>query len=426
MGAYLAARRKGYLSQVTAHMLTHGVSISRARTVWTKAICMRSAKSFDTPGEWEIGDRPAYRAAQRNGWLSACTAHMHRRKRVNGYWTRNRCIEEARKHLSIAVWFEANGSSYKAAKANPEWFAECTAHMQRLWERKWSASAILADAKRYSTPQEWSRTSPSAYNAATAKGLVRRATSHMVKNPKWFPVATIHRILQTYRLKYVDEKTFDDCRDKRRLPFDFYLPSLNLLIEHHGTQHQRGWQGRGAEAIQRRDDIKRQYASVRGFAYLEIKEWETSDPAEVEQLIVSKIKHIRPDAILEQRRLTARQIERTNVRGKFTLDEVSEIASRFTTRAAFKRGNEPAYNFACRHGYIDDICRHMLSKSQAQRAALTKWTKGRVLASARKFRTSREWAIHEGSAYGAALREGWVEEASRHFPSRQRSARKTR
>ena len=35
----------------------------------------------------------------------------------------------------------------------------------------------------------------------------------------------------------VRQKRFDDCRDQIPLPFDFYLPDLNLIIEADGSQH---------------------------------------------------------------------------------------------------------------------------------------------------------------------------------------------
>jgi len=418
MGAYLAARRKGLLKQVTQHMLSHGESIARARTIWTKQECIKSARKYTKRSDWETGDHQAYQAAKRHGWYEECSAHMERAKEINGYWNFKNCLAEARRHSHIRDWAAASASSYQIAKANPAWFSECSRHMERLWLKKWSTAAVLADAKKYSTIQEWVRHSAGGYNAAWTKGLIRRATKHMVRSPKWFPVATIHRILQSYDIKYAEEVTFEDCRDRRKLPFDFYLPMLNLLIEHHGTQHQRGWQGRGADAIKRRDAIKRQYAKKKGFTYLEIREWEIRDPAEIENIIVSTIRTIRPRMRLKKRTLTTKEMVRTNVRGKFTLPELLAIATKYETRAKFKRGDESAYNFACRHGFIDELCGHMLTKGEAQSKALTKWTKARVIESAKRFRSSREWATKEGSAYNAALKQGWIDEASGHFPSR--------
>ena len=43
--------------------------------------------------------------------------------------------------------------------------------------------------------------------------------------------------LERNKISYIKEKSFEDCRDKQPLPFDFYIPELNVAIEHQGQQH---------------------------------------------------------------------------------------------------------------------------------------------------------------------------------------------
>ena len=123
-----------------------------------------------------------------------------------------------------------------------------------------------------------------------------------------------------------------------------------------------------------------------------------------------------PSLTLTKRILTSEEILETQVKANFNLEQLKAIAIKYDTRAKLKRGNEPAYNFACRHDLIDEICAHMQTKAQAQSEALKKWTKELVIISASRFKTSREWAKGEGSAYNAARREGWLSEATKHFP----------
>lgn len=40
--------------------------------------------------------------------------------------------------------------------------------------------------------------------------------------------------LETNKINFVFQKTFDDCKDKRVLPFDFYLLDKNIIIEYDG------------------------------------------------------------------------------------------------------------------------------------------------------------------------------------------------
>lgn len=283
-------------------------------------------------------------------------------KRRNNYWDFDNCLSESKKFGSISEWVKKSPSSYQSAHSNPEWFSACTEHMQKLWEKKWTPELIHEDASKYTTIQEWRRSSPHAYDAAAKKRIVKAVTSHMMKSPKWHGVDQIHRRLKAYDIAYEEEFAFEDCRDKRKLPFDFFLSDFNLLIEHHGERHQRGWQGKGADLIKKRDDIKRLYARNKGIHYLEIREWESSSEADVENLILGAIKQALPNHNLNKRQLSVEETRNSLVRLKFERKELQEIANQYQSRVQFKRGNESAYNFACRHGLINDICKHTMSK----------------------------------------------------------------
>jgi len=47
----------------------------------------------------------------------------------------------------------------------------------------------------------------------------------------------IERILIENNIFFETQKKFDNCKNKRELPFDFYLPDFNLCIEYDGEQH---------------------------------------------------------------------------------------------------------------------------------------------------------------------------------------------
>jgi hypothetical protein len=47
----------------------------------------------------------------------------------------------------------------------------------------------------------------------------------------------ISKILEDSGINYIFQKSFDSCKNKQRLRFDFYLPQFNVLIEYHGIQH---------------------------------------------------------------------------------------------------------------------------------------------------------------------------------------------
>ena len=47
----------------------------------------------------------------------------------------------------------------------------------------------------------------------------------------------ISRYLDNRNINYIPQHKFNDCRSKDKLPFDFYIPSLNIAIEYDGKQH---------------------------------------------------------------------------------------------------------------------------------------------------------------------------------------------
>ena len=77
--------------------------------------------------------------------------------------------------------------------------------------------------------------------------------------------ASVRNWLEVNKIKYEEQQTFEGCKHKRRLKFDFYVPQHNLCIEYDGKQHFKiivgGWGG-GKEAYELRklrDKIKNDY-----------------------------------------------------------------------------------------------------------------------------------------------------------------------
>lgn len=93
---------------------------------------------------------------------------------------------------------------------------------------------------------------------------------------------TIWKWLVENRIEFEHQKKFVDCRDKKPLPFDFYLPAYNLCIEFQGSQHyDPGFYIRMKKSIKegtikyklqkKHDRIKKQYCKIHNINFLEIK-----------------------------------------------------------------------------------------------------------------------------------------------------------
>lgn len=73
----------------------------------------------------------------------------------------------------------------------------------------------------------------------------------------------ISKYLDDNNIIYVKQKKFKDCKYINQLPFDFYLPTINILIEYDGIQHfEPVGQFGGEEEFQKtimKDSIKNRY-----------------------------------------------------------------------------------------------------------------------------------------------------------------------
>ena len=97
----------------------------------------------------------------------------------------------------------------------------------------------------------------------------------------------VAKYLDDNNIKYIREYRFNDCKDKRVLPFDFYIKNKNVLIEFDGGQHKKAIEyfggKEGFENIKRRDMIKTQYAKSHNIKLIRINNINE---------ILDKLKHI--------------------------------------------------------------------------------------------------------------------------------------
>ena len=94
----------------------------------------------------------------------------------------------------------------------------------------------------------------------------------------------IIKILKENNINFKPQKRFDDCRDKKPLPFDFYIIDKNILIEFDGHQHYTPWGfgkvSKDIEAAEKslkqqkiRDEIKTKYCRDNSIKLIRIPFW---------------------------------------------------------------------------------------------------------------------------------------------------------
>jgi hypothetical protein len=121
----------------------------------------------------------------------------------------------------------------------------------------------------------------------TAKNLLRYQGCKNCKE-SWGE-RLVRLALEELGIEYEQEKRFASCRDKKELPFDFWLPKFSTLIEFQGKQHQVSAERFGGSkmllATQKRDKIKEKWVSDNGINLIYIYDYK-----EVKKTILKNLK----------------------------------------------------------------------------------------------------------------------------------------
>lgn len=146
----------------------------------TKMACINNAKKYKTRSEWRKFSGSTYDSARRNFWLDECCQHMISLIKPNGYWTKEKCIDEAKKYNTRTDWQKSSRGSYGAAIKN-KWFLLCTQHMKynHLPNGYWTKERCIEDAKKYKTRNMWRLCSSSASTISSKNNWLDECCQHM-------------------------------------------------------------------------------------------------------------------------------------------------------------------------------------------------------------------------------------------------------
>ena len=116
---------------------------------YTKEKCFEEASKYNTKKDFRAAVPSAYYAAQRNGWLKDYTWFV--RPDMTQKWTYDACYEEAKKYTTIQEFRENNESCYISAW-NKDWLKDYT------WLKHadgghgiWTKEEVIEEAKKYKT-----------------------------------------------------------------------------------------------------------------------------------------------------------------------------------------------------------------------------------------------------------------------------------
>ncbi len=163
----------------------HMVVVKKPNGYWTKEKCILDAKKFKNLKEWVKNSSGAYTISVKNkSWYNECIKHMEKERKVNAYWTKEKCIEESKKYRTTKEWVENAYDSYSAAR-RLNVLAECHKMMGRpfLEEKKlrkvWTKDECMHEAQKYKNLSSWRASHPQTCQYAYKNGWQKDCIEHM-------------------------------------------------------------------------------------------------------------------------------------------------------------------------------------------------------------------------------------------------------
>lgn len=142
--------------------------MKRPAGYWTKERCQEEALKYNRRVKFKTKSSSAYNTARKMGLLDEMCKHMTPQL----FWTKERCQEEALKYSLRSEFKTGSGCAYNAAHRNG-WLEDICQHMVRIIKPRgyWNdRNRVLEAASRHKTLHSFRKESSGAYHSADRNG----------------------------------------------------------------------------------------------------------------------------------------------------------------------------------------------------------------------------------------------------------------
>lgn len=185
-GAYKNCLKYGWLDEVCSHMK----HIKHRNGYWNDEKVLEEAKKYTTLKEFRENSSGAYDYAyDKKDLLDKIKEILKVGKKPNGYWTYERCYEEAKKYTTLIDFHDKSSSSYTYARDN-DWLKNFIWLESTRW-KKYGKIYTIEELKQISkncfNREELKQKNEHAYRYAIKNGLINELFTEKwnVKPLKW-------------------------------------------------------------------------------------------------------------------------------------------------------------------------------------------------------------------------------------------------
>lgn len=145
---------------------------------WTFDRCNEEAKKYKSKAEFLKNSHSAYVRCAKNGWIPIVCVHMKYRTNIKpSKWDLKACQTEANKYKTLKE-FQKNSSSAFTMIYRNKWQSLCFGHIYTN-RQKWDYKRCKFEALKYSNMKAFVTGSSGAHSHAYRKGFLNKITKHM-------------------------------------------------------------------------------------------------------------------------------------------------------------------------------------------------------------------------------------------------------
>lgn len=351
------------------------------RGTWTKEKCREAALSCRTRSEFLERFPTAYGKVIKRGWSDDFFQHMEVIRRPKGYWTLERCQEEALLYQTRTEFQRGSGGAYDFA-ARRGWLDKICGHMVTAYNGYYHCIYVVFNDR---------------LNKAYI-GITRQKFDNRIRDHKSSNNSTNSRFI-SQELDTVFEQLTDYIYRteligaEERKWIQSYIDSDYEVLNDEKSIGCIGvlkeiWTDKKIFDEAKKYDCRQDFHKFANGAYGAARRKGILDQACEHMEVI-----VRP-------------------RNSLTKEKCKELALRFNTRTDFSRNETGAYKVCSENNWLDEFCSHMkvgryLNDQLNFSDGLT-WTKEKVLKELAKYKTLAEFRRGSSGAYNAGRINKWL------------------
>jgi predicted GIY-YIG superfamily endonuclease len=342
---------------------------------WTKERCHQEALLYNIKVKFKTESSGAYQKAAQEGFLDEICSHMVnvQRNKPYGYWTKERCHQEALKYIYRKKFKHGSTSAYTRAQKKG-FLDEICSHMI-------PAASIM---KRFVYAYEFA---DKCVYVGLSHNVKKRNNQHL--NRKKSAVYKHCLKCKDYKLIYITNEPID------------MIEASNLETSTAMKYQEEGWTllnnisllGQLGKSSQSKIWTKEKCLDI-ALQYEYRIDWKTQHASSYQSAsfygwlkdCTKHMKRIRREA------------------GYWTKESCHKEALNYTSRFKFQKGSRGAYAYAFKHGILDEVCSHM----EYICAPKEHWTFEKCEALAKECKDRKEFRQKYSKAYFASERFNFI------------------